>query len=205
MNMYTVITADIIDSRKSNVSFEELEKKLNTFDYPSEVVTPFKILRGDEVQGLYKGILPTPQILRRLRYLFYPFQLRIGIGLGEIEKGLDKDSSWQMNGPAFYQARAALDQIKADNDFTLTKINSIYNVDLSINTILLLIDTIQKKWTNSQWDAIHVYEDLGTYKKAGKKLGIAFQNVEKRCNAADWKQVEKAESNINNIINLWGT
>ncbi len=202
--MYTVITADIISSRKSNVSFEKLEEKLSTFEYPSDMVTPFKILRGDEVQGLFKGFLQTPQILRRLRYLFYPLQLRIGVGVGEIEKGLDKDSSWQMNGPAFYQARSALDQIKAENDFILSKINSVSDLDLAINTILLLIDTIQKNWTNSQWNAIHVYEELGTYKKAGEELGIAFQNVEKRCNAADWKQVEKAESNIKNIVELWG-
>jgi len=115
MSIYTVITADIMGSRKSNLyTIEELNKKLAKFQYPEEMVTPFKILRGDEIQGVFKGVLTNPQILRRLRYCIYPVQLRIGIGIGNIIEGLDKDTSWQMNGPAFHLARNALDQIKAD-------------------------------------------------------------------------------------------
>ncbi len=235
MSVFTVITGDIINSRKSNISFQELEKKLDRFKYPEEMVTPFKILKGDEIQGVFKGFMETPQLIRKLRYSLYPIHLRIGIGIGAIEDGLDRGDSWQMNGPAFYLARNALDQVKADNDLTLTRISSsftknnsennlLYNptldnnisddftpnqiinefLDLSINTILLLIDTIQKDWTESQWEAVCLYEELGTYKKAAKKLGIAFQNVEKRCNAANWKQVEKAEINIKDIVKKWG-
>jgi len=235
MSVFTVITADIIDSRKTSISFGDLEKRLINLNYPEEMITPFKILRGDEIQGVFSGFLKTPQILRRLRYCFYPLQLRIGIGIGTIEKGIDKDNSWEMNGPAFYLARNALDQVKADHDLSLTRINSasqkntslknkpdslieknskpkhyigkdISNegLDLAINTILLLIDTIQRDWTENQWEAVYFYEVMGTYQKAAEKIGIAFQNVEKRCNAANWKQVERAEINIRDIIEMWG-
>jgi len=178
MSTYTVITADIMDSRKSNLfTIEELNKRLAKFKYPEEMVTSFKILRGDEIQGVFKGILAKPQILRRLRYCIYPLQLRIGIGIGDIIEGLDKDTSWQMNGPAFHLARNALDQIKADNNFIVTRLNSFLisnqGLDLALNTILFLIDTIQRDWTESQWQAVHIYEEEATYKKAAKRLGIA--------------------------------
>ncbi|MFW6311484.1 MAG: SatD, partial [Nanoarchaeota archaeon] len=59
---------------------------------------------------------------------------------------------------------------------------------------------LQSEWTDSQWEAIYYYEKKGTYKKAAEELNIAFQNVEKRCKAAKWKEIKFAEKSINKII-----
>jgi hypothetical protein len=206
MNTYTVITGDIINSRQHNLSSKQLQEKIGSLKYPDLMVTPFKALKGDEIQGVIRGFLPVPQILRRLRYCIYPYKVRLGIGVGKIEQGLDRGNSWEMNGPAFYRAREALNQLKDNNlNYNVTKINSgNQKLDLALNTILLLIDTLQSSWTDSQWEAVYYYEKLGTYKKAAEKLNIAFQNVEKRCNAANWRQIDLAERNIKKFIELQG-
>lgn len=126
MTKYIVITGDVIQSRKYNNLSEKLKNKLKEINYPDNMVIPFKISRGDEIQAVFK--------------------------------------------------------------------------DEAINSLLFLIDSFQTEWTDAQWEAIYYYEKEGTYQKAAEKFNIAFQNVEKRCKAAKWKEVELAETPINNLI-----
>lgn len=62
-----------------------------------------------------------------------------------------------------------------------------------LNAMLLLLDTVEMGWTDAQWEAVHVYERAGTYAAAGDRLGVAAQNVHKRCQAAHWAVVREAE------------
>lgn len=201
MSKYIVITGDVIESKEYENINNLLKSGIKNIKYPENVITPFKISRGDEIQTVFKGKIKLAQFLRRVRYLLSPLEIRFGIGFGEIEANNDKDiSSWSMNGSAFHNAREVLSEIEKEEIFK-SKIRSGSTYDEAINTILFLIDTIQADWTDSQWEAIYYYDTKGTYKKAAKVLDIAFQNVEKRCKAANWKEVTYAEQSINNILN----
>src|SRR5690554_5967509 len=155
MEVFTVITGDIIDSRGHDLSTAKLQEQLEQLDYPTAMLTNFKVLKGDELQGILRGFLPVPGILRRLRYQVYPCRVRLGIGVGSIEEGLGSSNSWEMNGPAFFRAREALNLIKesklAHNNTVVVSSNQ--KIDLAVNTILLMIDTIQDSWTENQWEA----------------------------------------------------
>ncbi len=199
MNQYTVITGDVIKSRDYNNINEMLTKKLKEIKYPENMIVPFEISRGDEIQAVFKGYASFPQFLRQVRYKLLNIDIRFGIGLGKIDKKSDEISPWSMNGPAFYYAREALEDIEKDDKFK-TKFKSDNQIDGAINTILYLIDIFQSEWTDSQWEAIYYYEEKGTYKEAARELNIAFQNVEKRCKAAKWKEVNFAEKSIDRII-----
>ena len=56
-----------------------------------------------------------------------------------------------------------------------------------------LYDVIQSRWTLPQWEGIMHYEAAGTYQEAAQRLGVAFQNVEKRCRAARWWALRETE------------
>ncbi|NLW56183.1 MAG: hypothetical protein GX050_06145 [Firmicutes bacterium] len=193
MELFTVITADIIDSRRQEALVAEKKQGLTGLILP-ELVTPFTFSRGDEVQAVCTGYLRAPSLLRQLRYYFLPLKLRIGIGLGTITSGLEAESSWQMNGPAFHHARQALDQMKYER-YSLTKlVSGDHQFDQAVNAFLALYDTILGRWTREQWEGVMTYEAAGTYREAAARLGIALQNVEKRCRAAHWRVIQQAEA-----------
>ncbi|MDA8233237.1 MAG: SatD family protein [Clostridia bacterium] len=203
MRKITVITADIIDSRNHPNFEKSLSAKLAKLDHPA-IISTFSISRGDEIQGITEGWLTAPEIIRYLRYHCRPLKLRIGIGFGAIEDDEIEKSSWLMNGPPFYLARTALEEVQKLRD-TLTLIKTGESeFDKFVNCIWLLIDTIQDRWTDEQWEAVHIYDSNGTYEEASKQLGISMQNVQKRCKAARWNQINQAEKILKEIQSYLG-
>ena len=202
MAQYTVLTGDIIGSRKYKDFEKVIQEKISKIEYPANMLTPFRLSRGDEIQALFKGKIAFPGFIRQVRYIMRPLELRFGIGFGEINQVsemTDIRDSWALNGPAFHFARESLEALESENRFK-TRFMSNNEIDEAINTILFLIDTIQENWTDAQWEAIYYYEKLGTYKKAAEILKIAPQNVGKRCNAARWKVVDYAEKSIIRLV-----
>lgn len=202
---YTVITADIIDSKKKFYRPEEvlqLQERIEIFndEVKEDLVSSFSLSRGDEVQGVMKSPEHLLAILRKLRYRFYPLEIRIGIGIGEIATPVNPGDSWAMNGEAFYLAREALDEVKGKRwDKTRLRTENPL-LEKGVLPILKLLDIIQDKWTAQQWEAIHLYEKTGTLKKTAEQLGIAFQNVEKRCVAARWQVVKEVEEEYREFV-----
>ncbi len=207
MQKITVITADIIGSRKAGLNQDALAHSLQGLVRPNLLI-PFTISRGDEVQGVMAGWLSAPQLVRSLRWLCKPHKLRIGIGIGYHEGRLGADP-WKMNGPAFFRARQALESIAAGKEPATRVVTGEEGLDTLINTAWLLLDTITNRWTPGQWEAVMTYEQAGTFAAAAKVLGVAAQNVQKRCKAAHWNQVRQAELGLSQLENLllhpnWG-
>ncbi|NMB25749.1 MAG: hypothetical protein GX986_09470 [Firmicutes bacterium] len=189
----TVITADIIQSRAKGHAVASLPERLSELKH-SQLLAGFAMSRGDEIQGVLSGWLTAPEVIRLLRYTCRPLHLRVGIGLGVHEGRLERNP-WDLTGPAFFGARSALDDLKRSRRVKTKVVTGGANeLDRLLNAIMLLLDTVEMNWTEAQWEAVHVYEALGTYAAAGDKLGVAAQNVHKRCQAAHWNAVREAEN-----------
>lgn len=195
--MVTVITADVIGSRQQGALMRQIPERLAALSHPM-LWTAFSLSRGDEIQGVCRGVLAAPELVRRLRHCCRPLSLRIGIGAGPEPE--DKaDSSWVLSGEAFFDAREALERVKgARHARTLAALRD-EGLDAVANAILALMDAIQSRWTAAQWEAVAAYESFGTYEAASKSLGIALQNVEKRCRAARWYAVRAGEAALRRL------
>lgn len=200
MQKITVITADIIGSRKGGLDQYALANRLRELAHPALLV-PFTISRGDEVQGVMAGWLSAPQLVRSLRWLCRPHKLRIGIGIGYYE-GRMGDDPWKLSGTAFFRARQALESIAASKEPATRMVTGEEGLDTLLNTVWLLLDTITNRWTPGQWQAVMTYEEAGTFAAAAKLLGVAAQNVQKRCKAAHWNQVRQAEQGLSRLEDL---
>lgn len=196
----TVITADVIGSRDANLTQESMARKLRGLRHP-DIISPFTVSRGDELQGVLTGWLPHPEIVRRLRWACLPLKLRIGIGLGIFQGELNPDP-WKMSGQAFFRARQALDQIKSGREPATRLITGAAALNELANSGWLLMDTLLSGWTRGQWEAVTAYEEEGTYAAAGERLGVAAQNVQKRCKAARWNQIRRAERGLSSLGEL---
>jgi hypothetical protein len=198
MENYAVITADIIDSQKQPEQVTSLKAKPEPFD-SAGLLTGFAFSRGDEIQAVCMELELLPVIIRRLRYRCIPLKLRIAVGIGPIETaGETYASSWDMNGEAFFKARAALNRLGSVNrkvPGTLIA-SSDPGFNLAANTIYSLYDTIINHWTEKQWVTVHGYEANVTLVKTASLFNVTWQNIQKICKAAEWDRIQAAEANL---------
>ena len=199
--MPVVITADIIASREHLEETRNLNKRILETPFP-DMAMPFLFLRGDELQGVLKEPAGLGQALRRLRQTAFPLALRIGIGVGAIDAPEDtwEHNSWLLSGKAFYNARDALNEIKKRKEPITTIKTTDAHIDPVLNALLRLIDVIRNGWTEKQWESVLAYETHGAYDKAGKALGLPYQNVFKHCERAFWKEVRTAEEALERFL-----
>lgn len=199
MKLYAVITGDVIDSQKHPTHMETLKEKLSQFATPG-LDTPFNISRGDELQAVCDELSLLPVIIRNLRYVCRPLTIRLGIGIGRIEYYSPGQNSWDMTGQAFVLARKALDSIKKSKMPETVLASDDLFFDRCFNSLYSLLDTIVKGWTPRQWEAVQAYEAGRTFVKAAGELNIAWQNVQKRCQAAKWDVIKRVEQDLGYLL-----
>jgi hypothetical protein len=63
-------------------------------------------------------------------------------------------------------------------------------------------DLLEEKWTRAQWEAIRWRLMLPTYEEIAKKLGVAYQNVQKRLKAAKWDEFSQGVEFVEKVLTL---
>ena len=156
--MYLALIADVIDSKMVEERFDlqkQLEKTLQTMNelFGEFIASNFTLTLGDEFQGLLKVDAPVFQIIDTLRSELTPTQLRFGIGLGEIVTDIDPLQSIGADGPAYWNARAAINLVHQKNDYGNTQIYfscGKEKQDFFVNALIASGEAIRSGWRGSQ-------------------------------------------------------
>ena len=156
--MYLALIADVIDSKMVQERFDlqkQLEKTLQTMNelFGEFIASNFTLTLGDEFQGLLKVDAPVFQIIDTLRSELTPTQLRFGIGLGEILTDIDPLQSIGADGPAYWNARAAINLVHQKNDYGNTQIYfscGKEKQDFFVNALIASGEAIRSGWRGSQ-------------------------------------------------------
>ena len=156
--MYLALIADVIDSKMVQERFDlqkQLEETLQTMDelFGEFLASNFTLTLGDEFQGLLKVDAPVFQIIDTLRSELTPTQLRFGIGLGEIVTDIDPLQSIGADGPAYWNARAAINLVHQKNDYGNTQIYfscGKEKQDFFVNALIASGEAIRSGWRGSQ-------------------------------------------------------
>lgn len=194
---YTVITADVIKSRRIEARGAEQERIIRYLEelnekFGSWLAAGFVLSAGDQIQAVVGRPDRAPEVLRFLRGGLLPLRLRCGIGFGEITTAVHPSNPGWMDGPAFHRARAGLDEIK-DDPYRMTCWRGFGALDDWLDGLYGLLDAVQSKWTPRQWAAIIAYIRVGRYELAGRNLGISGPGVYKQCRAAHWEAFRRGE------------
>lgn len=144
---YAVITGDIVNSRKqpSGRWLPILEAALQEY---SEA---YDIYRGDSFQALmnadkvFEAVFYLKAVLKSLTDL----DVRIGIGLGEVEKGYDHIKNAE--GTALLRSGEAFDNLGKE---TLQLVSQDPDLDSTINLLLKLSTEITNRWTENMASTI---------------------------------------------------
>ena len=156
--MYLALIADVIDSKMVQERFDlqkQLEKTLQTMNelFGEFLASSFTLTLGDEFQALLKVDAPVFQIIDTLRSELTPTQLRFGIGLGEILTDIDPLQSIGADGPAYWNARAAINLVHQKNDYGNTQIyfsSGKEKQDFFVNALIASGEAIRSGWRGSQ-------------------------------------------------------
>ena len=156
--MFLALIADVIDSKMVQERFDlqkQVEKTLQKMNelFGDYLASRFTLTLGDEFQALLEVDAPVFQIIDTLRSELTPTQLRFGIGLGEIVTSIDPLQSIGADGPAYWNARAAINLVHQKNDYGNTQIyfsSGKENQDFFVNALIASGEAIRSSWRGSQ-------------------------------------------------------
>ena len=192
--MYLALIADVIDSKMVQERFDlqkQLEKTLQTMNelFGEFLASSFTLTLGDEFQALLKVDAPVFQMIDTLRSELTPTQLRFGIGLGEILTDIDPLQSIGADGPAYWNARAAINLVHQKNDYGNTQIyfsSGKEKQDFFVNALIASGEAIRSGWRGSQEEILLdllkrcVYSENFSQQDLAQSLAIIPSALSKR-------------------------
>ena len=199
---YCAIIGDIANSRKLDNRLEVqskfihvIEKSVNE-NYSRYIASNFTVTLGDEFQGLlYKEYTHSSyEIIRFIKKQLAPVNLVFGVGVGAMVIEPEHEISIRSDGPAYYNARSAVSKAKEKKPSICYYTGSVE--DELINSIIYLIEGIEKKMTHKQQEVIELYKRLKSQSKTAEKLNIMQSTVSRILNNAGYYQITDAEDTI---------
>ncbi|WP_247938530.1 SatD family protein [Streptococcus intermedius] len=199
--MYIALIGDIIESKKIQDRAQvqqqllRLMKELN-WQYQDYLISPFTVTTGDEFQALFSPNSYMFQIIDQLSVAFSPYEIRFGIGVGEMVTEINKEQSIGSDGPAYWLAREAINHIHDKNDYGINHISVFLadeEVTWTVNAMLAACSFIQSKWTEVQYDvlkqllAANIYDETFSHKEMARSLSITPSAFNKRIKASGLK------------------
>ena len=192
--MYLALIADVIDSKMVQERLDLQKQVGKTLQKMNELfgdylASRFTLTLGDEFQALLKVDAPIFQIIDTLRSELTPTQLRFGIGLGEIVTAIDPLQSVGADGPAYWNARAAINFVHQKNDYGNTQIyfsSGKENQDFFVNALIASGEAIRSGWRDSQEEILlnllkrSVYSESFSQQDLAQSLAINPSALSKR-------------------------
>ena len=192
--MYLALIADVIDSKVVQERLDlqkQVEKTLQKLNglFADYLASCFTLTLGDEFQALLEVDAPVFQIIDTLRSELNPTQLRFGIGLGEIVTAIDPLQSVGADGPAYWNARAAINFVHQKNDYGNTQIyfsSGKENQDFFVNALIASGEAIRSGWRDSQEEILlnllkrSVYSESFSQQDLAQSLAINPSALSKR-------------------------
>ena len=191
--------ADIRDSRRFEGAaratlqqrFTALVRRLNT-RFAQDVLAPFQISRGDELQGLIQNPGVVPEIIWHLELWFREADLYVGLGFGRIDTPV-RGSVLEMDGPALHRARAAIEAAAAEARFGGVFLGFGPLEDDLVNGLARLLRRQREGWSERQRQVVALLREGLTQTAIAAKLALTKQAISAHARAAGWNSYAEGE------------
>jgi hypothetical protein len=201
-----VLIADIVSSRKIKdrnkiqKNLEGLFKKINKNS--GSILSPMTITLGDEFQCVYSDAGEIFRHIWKILHAGYPEKIRFSYGIGEITTRINRQQAIGMDGPAFYEAREGLFQLK-QTDYLFNIRSSNNNSDLVnfIRNSLYFISYHIEGWKKNRVYIMSLLADGMQVRAIAQKLKISEQAVYKNIRNGGLQLILELSKNITGIIN----
>ena len=169
----------------------------------------FSLTLGDEFQGLVKVGAPIFQMIDELRLALPELNLRFGLGLGEILTSINPAFSLGADGPAYWRAREAIQQVHQQHHYETVHVYLLTgqeDQDAILNHTLALSEFVRSSWIQSQMETFRTILDLGYYqsrfdqKRVATALGLSSSAFAKRMKSSGIKLYLDVKNDLNQAI-----
>lgn len=200
------LIGDLIDSRLSSDRQKLHDTITSALRAVSAQITPLRplaITAGDEFQGSYVRLGDAVATVLAIRSLLEPsVRVRFGIGRGEVTV-LDPDANTQ-DGPGWWAARAAIEEVEAHEDETgwaaqRAAYRSAADGDSmqdAVNAALECQDLLLDSFDDRSWTILRGMMADSTQTEIADDLGISRQAVQQRRRAAGMPMILSAARNL---------
>ncbi len=188
-----VIFADVGDASAETQDgrLRQALERLNQLFAPA-VAEPFSMIAADRVDGALADPAQAPLCISVLREIMAPMTLRIGVGIGTVDRL--RDSAAADRDP-YSLARRAL-QFTVRDDGLSRYLGTGEAGDVLLGALCRLVDPLIRARTSKQWEAIAAYRELGHQRDVAERLGVTRQSVGDRLAAGHRRAVEEADAAI---------
>ena len=208
---HAVITADVIHSRQwarfTAIRNRKLQKASAAHQSRGLVLGRYTVTTWDEFQNIAAAPRHVPRLVFDLRRIFYPLHLRIGVGLGKVDRPIRGPIN-QAGGEAFVLAREALEHLKTGRGerfdrITYVRCGAALVQDL-VNLFFGLQDSLIASVSEKQWRTINAQMASPNQDIAARKLGISKSTISRSLRRAHYWQIEAAINSMETLIEpLW--
>ncbi len=215
--MYIALIADIINSRMIE-NRSEVQMKLNKMlaslnkRYKDDIAAGFTITIGDEFQGLLISPQRLMKIIDEIKVSMYPVTFRFGLGIGDVTTEINALAIGS-DGPAFYNAREAINYIKEasgayeqpNRDIAIissvSKETCLETITM-LNTLWINCCFIERCWTDKQRMIVHelIMTEL-TQRELAERFDLKQSSVQRRISGSGYYTYKYNKEEINKRLN----
>jgi DNA-binding CsgD family transcriptional regulator len=205
---YIAIIGDMVNSRdftraqraRIQIRFTGLVEKFN-HRFQSSLRSQFVVTLGDEFQGLMKDPSVITDIIWDLEQRRELPQFRVGIGFGQIDTKIP-DKAINLDGPAFHNARAAIELAKAQGLLGGVFLGFGDKIDVIANGTARLLRFQVDRCTDKQLEIMGYLRKGATQIEIASKLRIKPQAVSQHKEAAGWEAFKAGEEALRQSLCL---
>ncbi|MEM6605649.1 MAG: SatD family protein [Pseudomonadota bacterium] len=150
---YLALTGDLVDSRSLTNRAALQHQLLAAIDQLNELVgadlvAPYRLTAGDEVQGLALSSGPVIDAIVSLSDAVAPAQFAWGLGYGELSTDIGTEVSY-LDGPCFHRSRDSLELARKSGDwFNVRGLGDV--ADEVLSALMNLLGDLRAGWTTTQ-------------------------------------------------------
>jgi len=200
---YCVVIGDISKSRelrdraaiqeRFKAAIEEINQR-----FTDSIVSKFLVTIGDEFQGVLNDAAKSYDIIVAMRELLYPVEFVFGVGVGTITTEIAPEAIG-MDGPAFYNARVALEEGK-EGGYEVRYRGVGEPFDYLINAMLVLIEALKRNWTEHQFKVISIYRETSNQAEVARRLKVSRSAISQILAAAGWDAIAVGEDAVKKLL-----
>lgn len=196
MAKFVLIKGDIIKSKTFDNFPEIFEKKIEEINYPEAVINKFKILKGDEIEGVFKNDLDLIKFIRNLRFSLLPLKIRLIISVIESK---DK-KELQNNHALFNELENKLNYIGQHRYYKSYFISKNDFTKKSINSIMILLEKLRFDWSKKEWNLYIDYANNQNLKSTAKKYDYELNKVKSISKKLAFEEIYLSELNLKQLL-----
>lgn len=192
-----IVDPHLLDNRETlQLKLEQVIEEINV-RFANTIRSKFLITVGDVFQGLLVPSSEAYSIINTVLDKMYPVEFRFGLSYGEITTPM-KETCLNMDGPAFYGARQALDYLKKSKE-TFARLRGP-NLDKTrvraINAIFSSLFLVRQLWPDNFKAILPFLRTDVTQQEVARIAGVTQSAVSSRIHRAKWRQVKAIEGEL---------